>query len=230
MISTVVIFGKPDRRRKLRRLFPRLPRREYALAILLPFAISFVARFFLTLAQSFGSYNGGIIEGLPFAWSELFTIPRAWMIVMFPLALFEEVVFRGYLQTRLAERIRLRRAVFLAGIVWALFQSSGNITGIVPYYLGVSSSLVQLLALVLYSIPLGWTFARRQAILPVTLMHATIGIMHEGRASNFYLNHQDLAWLELLLWIVAACWLFKRYPPRPEVIPAESPVDASPSS
>src|ERR1700680_3878323 len=57
-----------------------------------------------------------------------FTFPNPWLLSMFFAALFEEIVFRGFLREALILRYGLFRGVFLTGMVWAAyhFHSDAN--------------------------------------------------------------------------------------------------------
>jgi membrane protease YdiL (CAAX protease family) len=51
-----------------------------------------------------------------------FNVPDIWFLLLFFGAFFEEVIFRGLLQTRFIHRYGLYRGIFLVGIVWAAFH------------------------------------------------------------------------------------------------------------
>ena len=51
-----------------------------------------------------------------------FRIPDIWFLLLFFSASFEEVIFRGLLQTRFIQRYGVYRGIFLVGIVWAAFH------------------------------------------------------------------------------------------------------------
>jgi len=81
--------------------------------------------------------------------------------------------------------------------------------------------------LVVYSVPLGWLYARTRSVVAAALMHGTIGVFHVGLGNQIHLNYPEFYWAELALWIFIGWYLFKKYPlestesPRkPEVAPA----------
>jgi len=51
-----------------------------------------------------------------------FNAPDMWFLLLFVGAFFEEVIFRGLLQTRFIHRYGLYRGIFLVGIVWAAYH------------------------------------------------------------------------------------------------------------
>ena len=70
------------------------------------------------------------------------------------------------------------------------------------------------MALVIYSVPLGWLYARTRSIVPVALLHGTIALFHVGWGYQIHVNHPQLYWMELALWIVIGWYVFRRYPVR----------------
>ena len=74
------------------------------------------------------------------------------------------------------------------------------------------SLLVRFATLIIYSVPLGWLYARTRSIVATTLMHGTIVIFHVGMGEDIHLNQPEFYWMELALWILVGWLLFRKYP------------------
>jgi len=199
---------RAERVKALARLLRRQPLRDYALALGLPLAVVLFPRFLLGVA--FKPY----LE--PDEWPELFLPhPLPWVLVAYVITFFEEFTVRGYLQTALEKHLSLKRSIFLTGLLWSLFLGFG-IANSLPYgafaqFPGVSL-LVRFATLIIYSVPLGWLYARTQSIVATALLHGTIVIFHVGVGQNIHLNHPEFYWIELALWILIGWLLFRKYP------------------
>lgn len=198
-----------ERSQALDRLLRRQLFRDYALAVAVPLGVVLVPRFLLGVA--FKPY----LE--PDEWPQLFLPhPLPTVLIAYVIAFFEEFAVRGYLQTTIEKHLSLKGSIFLTGLLWSLFLGFGMVNSL-PYdwafaqFPGVSL-LVRFATLIIYSVPLGWLYARTRSVVATALMHGTIGIFHVGMGQDIHLNHPEFYWTELALWIFIGWLLFRRYP------------------
>ena len=206
-----LIFLRKTRRNALDLLLPKRPPRDYALAVAIPLVVVLIPRFLL----------GALFQ--PDRWtpgpSQLFIPhPLPWVLAIFVIAFFEEFAVRGYLQTTLEQYLSLNRSIFVTGLLWRLL----------PMGFGMTHSLVEakdyalvpglpyltsLATLLIYSVPLGWLYARTRSVVAVALMHGTIAVFHVGLGDKIHLNRPEFYWLELALWIFIGWYLMgeRRY-------------------
>jgi membrane protease YdiL (CAAX protease family) len=196
----------------IRRLLRKQPLREYVLAVAIPLAVALLPRLVFEIMSKIS------IVVTPFDWSEIL-IPRPFpsILVVYVIALLEEFVLRGYLQTTLEKHFSLKRSIFLTALLWSLLPlgfgiahsiGRGRLVGI-P---GISD-LAWFATFILFSVPLGWLYTRTRSVLPVALMHGTIALFHLGGGYVLHINHPQLYWAELALWIVVGWYVMgeRRY-------------------
>lgn len=198
-----------ERLQALYRLTRGQPLRDYVLAVVLPLGVVLVPRFLLGVA--FKPY----LE--PDEWPKLFLPhPLPSVFLAYVITFFEEFAVRGYLQTTLEKHFSLKRSVFLAGLLWSFFLGFGMVNSL-PYdwafaqFPGVSL-LVRFAIFIIYSLPLGWLYARTRSIMATTLFHGTIVIFHIGMGQDIHLNNPEFYWMEMALWIFIGWLLFTKYP------------------
>jgi membrane protease YdiL (CAAX protease family) len=186
-----------------RRLF-----RDYALALTIPLTVVLLPRFVLGVV--FKSYL------VPSEWPELFIPhPLPWVLAAYVIAFFEEFAVRGCLQSTLEKHFSLNRSIFLTGLLWFLSLGFGMAHSL-PHvafaqFPGVSL-LVGFATLIIYSVPLGWLYARTRSIVATALMHGAIVVFHVGLGNEIHLNHPEFYWTELALWVFTGWFLFRKYP------------------
>lgn len=214
-------------RRNIPAQLPRMPLLSAcALGLVLPLGTILVPRVFLKALELH-------LVPTPFDWSEML-VPRPipWIFLVYVTAFFVEFAIRGYLQTILERRFSLAKAIFLTGLLWGLLPLGFGVAQTFP--LGVSALARSLPttylswfgALVIYSVPLGWLYARTRSIIPVALMHGTIALFHVGWGYEIHINHPQLYWVELGLWIVVGWYMFKRYPVQAAAVQSVEPEPA----
>ncbi|MGH9733950.1 MAG: lysostaphin resistance A-like protein [Candidatus Acidiferrales bacterium] len=214
--ACLALFLFRDRRRQIVARFLKVPlSSDCVLAMLLPVCIILVPRFFLKALELH-------LVATPFTWSEMLVPgPVPWIFLVYFTAFFAELGIRGYLQTILERRFSLKRAIFLTGLLWGLLPLSFGIVQTFPF--GVSAFVRSLpttylpwfAMLVVYSVPLGWLYARTRSIIPVALMHGTIALLHLGEGYEIHINHPQLYWAELGLWVLTGWYMFRRHPIHP---------------
>jgi membrane protease YdiL (CAAX protease family) len=214
LVNAVIAAGlaffllRAERPHVLHRLLGGRPFREYALALAIPLAGGLLPRFVLGVA--FKPYL------MPSEWPELFIPhPLPSVLAVYVIAFFEEFAVRGYLQTLLERHFSLNRSIFLTGLLWFLSLGFGMAHSL-PHvafaqFPGVSL-LVGFATFIIYSVPLGWFYARTRSIVATGLMHGTIVIFHVGFGNWIHLNHPEFYWTELALWVFTGWFLFRKYP------------------
>jgi hypothetical protein len=71
------------------------------------------------------------------------------------------------------------------------------------------SLLIGFATFIVYSVPLGWLYARTRSIVATALMHGTIVVFHVGLGNQIHLNHPEFYWMELALWVFIGWFLFR---------------------
>jgi membrane protease YdiL (CAAX protease family) len=169
-LLTPLIIGDPKGARDiLRRLFNfRVGMRWYAWALLLPLGIVSAA---FGLHMIFGD---SVISGME--WDGLATFGQLifWVFLMRTLlggGLGEELGWRGFALPRLSERHGAFRASLIIGLVWTFWHLPGHLVS--------SNPLVNVVAQLLYTVPLSFVFTwlyyrSKESLLPVVLMHGAL--------------------------------------------------------
>lgn len=190
-----------------RRLFGTWSFRYLLLGLAIPLACILASRFLFVVFQPY-------LE--PAQWPKLFfPQPLPAVLIVYVIAFFEEIAIRGYLQAELEKLFSLRQSIFLTGILWSLLLGFG-MTLFLPYIRAAElpgiPTLYGFAAFIIYSVPLGWLYARTRSILATTLMHGTIVVFHVGLGNDVHLNHPEFYGAELALWIFFGWFLFWKKP------------------
>ncbi len=103
------------------------------------------------------------------------------VIAFIPLAIYEEVGWRGYLQSQLSERIGVRKAVLVVGVIWAIWHSGLLFSG---QLLGPDSNLAIggvafFISALLISVVLGFTRFTSGSVWPAIAAHAGLNYVQE---------------------------------------------------
>jgi membrane protease YdiL (CAAX protease family) len=153
-----------------------------------------------------------------------FNFPDPLLFLMFFSALFEEVVFRGLVQTFFVRRYGQYRGIFLTGIVWAAFHFNSDAL-LHPNELGALSQLGFRLAMCLaLGFVLSWLTLRSGSVLPAAIAHTFYNIL----VSNFGLAFPGKSMVWVALWAVLACILFRYWPVQPLIELAVETTSAEP--
>jgi len=151
-------------------------------------------------AHDFGRFG-------PPQFGSYFVIPDIGLFLLFFPAFFEEVIFRGLLQTRFIHRYGLYRGIFLVGIVWAAFHffsdsSFSHFTDLeVLATLGFRVFMCLALGFVL-----GWLTLRSGSVVPAAIAHTVYNILV---FSAFGISFSGKNTLRIALWGVLAYALFR---------------------
>jgi membrane protease YdiL (CAAX protease family) len=138
-----------------------------------------------------------------------FTFPNPWLLLMFFAALFEEIVFRGFLREALILRYGLFRGVFLTGMVWAAyhFHSDANFNRTdqaMLLQLGVRIALCTAQNSVFC-----WLTLKSGSVLPSAIAHTLYNVLVIG---GFGPDFPGKLGIQIVLWSVLAVSLFKYFP------------------
>lgn len=140
-----------------------------------------------------------------------FTVPEIWgLLLLFVAAFFEEVIFRGLLQTRFIRRYGMYRGIFLVGIVWAAFHFYSDFSfRHFTYQEACFQLCFRLFICTAVNFVLAWLTLRSESIVPASIAHALfnafvfspIGPSFEGK---------DV--LRIALWAALGYILFRHWP------------------
>jgi len=143
---------------------------------------------------------------------------------MFFGAFFEEVVFRGLLQTTFIGRYGLYRGIFLTGIIWAAYHFNSDAFSH-PTEEGVLSKLgFRLVVCLALGFVLSWLTLRSGSIFPVAVAHTFYNMLVSDFGPPF--PGKAIVWVGL--WAVLACFLFRYWPVHVENEPELEMPDAEP--
>jgi membrane protease YdiL (CAAX protease family) len=150
-----------------------------------------------------------------------FNLPDPWLLLMFFGAFFEEIVFRGLLQSTFIRRYGLYRGIFLTGIVWAAYHFNSD-AYTHPTELGVLSKLGFRLALCLaLGFVLSWLTLRSATVLPAAVAHTFYNVL----VSDFGPSFPGKAMVWVGLWALLAYFLFRYWPVQcPDEVTVQLPA------
>lgn len=219
------IAGRENRR--VLRTFIRLPKHLYfPLALAFPTGISLLISVghYLVDRAAWATLDFGKLDSPQFG--SYFDFPEPWFLLLFLSAFFEEMIFRGLLQSRFVQRYGLYRGIFLVGIAWAAFHFSSDF-----WFARLSSqgALFQLsfrvFMCVTLSFVLGWLTLRSQSIFPATIAHGLYNVLIY---SHFGPDFMGKNVVRITLWALLALVLFRYWPVRVETEPLLELAEAAP--
>jgi membrane protease YdiL (CAAX protease family) len=184
--------------------------RSFALvAVVVPLSIAVFPLLILKALVTFST----LLSNVPYELLGFGALP--WVLIVFVIAALEEFTLRACLQNRLENRFGFKRACLLIGLLWWLLPLSSGFGPIPGLRIAVPglSVLVNLLALILYNVPLAWLWSRTRSLWLVSLMHGTILLFRAGdSAYTVYYTFRWLYWIETAAWIFISFCLFKKFP------------------
>jgi membrane protease YdiL (CAAX protease family) len=156
-----------------------------------------------------------------------FKVPEIWwLLVLFVAAFFEEVIFRGLLQTRFILRYGMYRGVFLVGIVWAAFHFYSDFSfRHFTYQEAIFQLCFRLFLCTALNFVLSWLTLRSESIVPASIAHALFNAFVFSPIGPSFAGKEVL---RIALWATLAYVLFRYWPISPvtgleRVTKAESP-------
>jgi membrane protease YdiL (CAAX protease family) len=152
-----------------------------------------------------------------------FNAPEVWLLLLFFGAFFEEVIFRGVLQTRFTRRYGLYRGIFLVGIVWAAFHffSDFSFVRFTDQEALMKLSFRMFMGLALTFV-LAWLTIRSESIIPAAIAHTLYNVLVFSPIGPPLAGKNVL---RVALWAGLAYVLF-RYWPVPSEIKLETVTTA----
>jgi membrane protease YdiL (CAAX protease family) len=145
---------------------------------------------------------------------------------LLPAALFEEIIYRGYLQPRFIRRYGVLRGLVILGLLWAAFHFHWD------FKLDFSDQQIALAFLwrpalcIALGLVLGWTRLRSGSILPAAVIH---GVFNINVFSQFGRRPSDAVFFDIAFWALTACLLFRYWPPKVEEESEASPASPEPA-
>ena len=209
--TVVLCLMGPENRQTVRDSI-RLPDRTSALvSLLFPVgtAVLISAGHFVVDRQVWVAHDIGKLS--PPEFGSYFDTPDPYfLLLLFFAAFFEEIIFRGLLQKQFIERYGTHRGIFFVGMVWAAFHffsdfSFSRATGLVV----LSHLGMRLFTCVTLSFVLGWLTLRSESILPIAYTLYNVVVF-----SGFGPPFLGKDFLQVALWAVGACVLFRFWPVR----------------
>src|SRR4029077_1379087 len=139
-----------------------------------------------------------------------FGFPDGWLLLLFFPALCEEIIFRGWLQTRFASRYGLNRGIFLVGIVWAAFHFPSDFAfSHFSTWDAMRELGFRLFLCVAQSFVLGWLTLETGSVLAAALAHTFYNVLVYSELGPFFPGKYLLT---AGLW-AALGWILFRYWP-----------------
>jgi membrane protease YdiL (CAAX protease family) len=205
----------------------RFPKPEYAcLALAIPIGIGVllsIGQYLFDRAQWMAE-SLGTLDSPQFG--SYFTFPDLWLLLLVFPAFFEEMIFRGFLQHRFIQRYGIYRGIFLVGIVWAAFHFFSDFSFVRVTDQAVILKLAsRILTCLVLSYVFGWLALRTGSILPASLAHTIYNVLV---FSEFGQPFPGKSTLQVSLWGVLACVLFRYWPARTENGPETTPEVGNP--
>jgi membrane protease YdiL (CAAX protease family) len=143
-----------------------------------------------------------------------FNAPDIWLLLLFFAAFFEEVIFRGLLQTRFIHRYGVFRGIFLVGIVWAAFHFFPDFSFLRSTDQGVLAKLGNRIFMCLaLNFALAWLTLRSQSVVPAAIAHTLYNVLVYSPNG---LQFAGKGVLRVALWAVLSYVLFRYWPVRPQ--------------
>jgi membrane protease YdiL (CAAX protease family) len=202
-----------DRWKELRR-FVRLPRAQFGLlGAAFPIAVHQIPSLLAYLRDRVAWATTQFGKMSPPFFPSYFELPAPYLLWNVLSVVFEEIIWRGYLQPRFVLRFGLFRGIFLLGLSWSAFHFLGDFQGVAQDQ-EVLMRLVSRLGLcVAMSYVLGWLVLRSGSIWPGVLVH---GLHNVWAFSGFHpflgKNSAILRTVIWLTWAALAFVLFRYWP------------------
>ena len=151
-------------------------------------------------ARDFGKFA-------PPQFESYFDVPSIWLLLLFFGALFEELIFRGLLQTRFIGRYGVYRGIFLVGIVWAAihFFSDFSLSRSTDWEVLLQLAY-RLFMCVALSFVLAWLTLRSASVVPAAIAHTFFNMLVFSPLGPWFAGKDTL---RVALWTALAYVLFR---------------------
>lgn len=209
VVAVALLVFRPDQTR------PQVPSSNSvawpaAITIAVPLAVALIPRLILK-----GLFNySTVLSNVPYEFLGFGAFP--WVLIVFAIALLQELVLRVYLQNRLEEKFGFRRACLLVALLWWILPLSSGFGPVPGLRIGIPgvSVFISLLLDILYNVPLAWLWSRTRSLWLVTIMHGAILLFRSGDfAYTIYFTFRYLYWIETAAWLFIIWYLLKKFPP-----------------
>ena len=144
-----------------------------------------------------------------------FHLPQAWLLLLFFPALFEEIIFRGFLQPRLVQRYGLHRGIFLVAIAWSAFHFPSDFS---LSHFGAWDVIQQLgyrlFVCVALSFVFAWLTLETGSVLAAALAHTFYNAVAFSEVGPPFSGKRLLS---VAMWAVLGWILFRYWPAKPEL-------------
>jgi membrane protease YdiL (CAAX protease family) len=159
-----------------------------------------------------------------------FAVQHPWFLLFFLSsffpAFFEEMIFRGVLQSRFLRRYGLYRGIFLVGMVWAAFHFFSDFSfSRVPDQDVVFQLGFRVFMCVAQGFVLGWLTLRSRSVFPAAIAHTCYNVLIYSRLG---LDFPGKGVVQMALWGLLAVILFRHWPVRVESEPSLEVAEAAP--
>lgn len=215
MLAGVAAWAVGETRWKDLRQFARLPEVLFGmLGAILPIGINSLPNIVAYLKDRiyWGRFEYGKF-GPPLP-STYFQFPQALFFWWLPAAVFEEIIWRGYLQPRFVRRFGMLRGIFLLGLVWGAFHFIGDFQGTDEDYQVFLKLAFRLFSCVVLGYVFGWLTLRSGSVWPAALAHGFHNVW--VLSSSKWLREQDSLWVRYIPWVgwvLLAVALYRFWPP-----------------
>jgi membrane protease YdiL (CAAX protease family) len=155
-----------------------------------------------------------------------FIIPRSSAFADYlPGALFEEIVWRGYLQPRFVSRFGIYRGVFLLSLAWGAvhFQTDFSLASTDGWM--IAQIFRRLATCTALGFVLSWLTLRSGSIWPAAIAHGLDNVLlMSGSISNPFPH----GLIRISLWAALAWLLYRYWPPQAANQPSVEPLELAP--
>jgi membrane protease YdiL (CAAX protease family) len=228
MLAGVAAWAAGESRWRELKRFTHLPEIPFAmLGALIPIVINSASSIWGYLKDrvhwagfDFGRFGPPLL-------STYFEFPQALFFWYLPAAVFEEIIWRGYLQPRFIRRFGVIRGIFLLGLVWSAFHFMGDFQKTSEDYQVLLKLGLRLFSCVVLGYVLGWLALRSGSVWPAALAHGFDNVW--VISGSGWLREQD-SWLLKIIpwgfWVLLAVMLFRFWPP---IVADDIPADSEPT-
>jgi membrane protease YdiL (CAAX protease family) len=163
-------------------------------------------------ARDFGKFE-------PPQFGSYLNVPHVWFLFLFFSAFFEEMIFRGLLQTQFIRRYGLYRGIFLVGIVWAAFHFFSDFSFARATDWEVLAQIgFRMFMCVALNFALAWLTLRSESVVPAAIAHTLFNVLVFSPIGPYFAGK---GMLRVASWAALAYLLFRYWP-----IPSESTLKA----